>query len=191
MNLLLYQSTTWEQVPQRSTLMGLVDRVGYGDPYRYQIGEVSPAVQWLPDTCRTTDLIFTAYDMALPDFPELIGYCIMQPYETYSHEHKPEQYGVEPQTCIYIAELGIDESARGKRIGSILLDFAMVHCPRETTSWLVRTLVNIHGTDKPNPAIAFYKKRGFQIVDEQGTGQPLIEVRSQRPRLFLRKDATP
>ena len=188
MNLLLHQSASWDAVPQPVALIGLVDQVGYGNPYRYQPGAIAPAVQWLPDTCRDTDLIFTAYDMAVSAFPDLIGYCIMKPYTTYARfGYRSNQYGVEPETCIYIAELGIAEQARGHRIGSILLDFATSHCPPQTRSYLVRTMVNQYDTDEPNPAIAFYQKRGFVVVEDQETQQPLIEVSSQRPRLFLRR----
>ncbi|MEM8533961.1 MAG: GNAT family N-acetyltransferase [Chloroflexota bacterium] len=189
MNLLLQQSSSWDEIPQQSALIGLVSRVAYDTPYYYMPSEIPPTSQWLPDACRDTNLIFTAYNMAVPSFPDLIGYCVMKPYETYPQfVHTPEQHGVIPESCIYIAELGVDESARGHRIGSILLDFAMAHGPPETRSYLVRTPVNIYGTNQPNPAVAFYEKRGFHIVENQGEQQPLIEAKHQRPRLFLRKD---
>lgn len=189
MNLLLRQSSSWDDIPQSDKLMVLIDEVGYGEPYYYKPEEIPPAKDWLPITCQDTNLIFTAWDVSEPSTTNLVGYCIMQPYITYpSFGHAADEYGVTAATCIYIAEFGIAESARGKRLGSILLDFSQAHCPAETSSYLVRTLVKTYGTDAPNPAVRFYKKKGFRVVEHHETGEPLIEIRSQRPRLFLRYD---
>jgi GNAT superfamily N-acetyltransferase len=192
MDLLLRQSSGWDDVPQSERLLTLVDHIGYGEPYFYTYAETTPAAEWLPAVCQHTDLIFTAYDATMSTPPDLIGYCIMVPYTHYQRfGHTAQEYGVEAESCVYIAEFGVAEKARGKSVGSLLLTFASAHRPPGTSSYLVRTLVDIHGTDQPNPAIKFYEKHGFTVVNDATTGKPLTETLTQRPRLFLRYNFKP
>ena len=174
----------WFDIPEKTSLIALVDDVQQGEPYFNEPGEI-PAKSWLQNSCRDTSLIFTAYH-----WPSVypIGYCVMKPYESYPGlEHGSSEYGVDPKTCIYIAELGISEAVRGMGIGSMLLEFGMKQCPRETTHYLVRTMKRIFGKEGPNRAISFYRnKLGFEIV-RNADGEEIIERIGLRPRLLLRK----
>ncbi|MEO0565590.1 MAG: GNAT family N-acetyltransferase, partial [Chloroflexota bacterium] len=140
MNLLFRRSLGWFDIPEKEALIALVDDVQQGEPYFNEPGEI-PAASWLPNSCRDTSLIFTAYH-----WPSVypIGFCIMKPFEQYTDfENDGQTYGINPKTSIYIAELGVSEATRGMGVGLMLLNFGMKQCPFETTHYLVRTMKGV------------------------------------------------
>ena len=160
----------------------LVDDVQSGEPYFDPPGTLM-AAEWLPGACDESTHIVLARNGG-----RIVGYCTAQPFASYPRfQSSAADYGVVPSSCLYLSEMGVARSSRGGGLGSILLQHLKVRTKPPFDTILVRTLQMIHGTRRPNPAIAFYRKHGFTLVS--GGSGPLIEDGSalrDRPRVFLR-----
>ena len=167
------QLTDWDSIPNRDALVELVQSVSNGHPYNYAPGEIAHASVWLPELHRKTRLFFAAYAVGTDD-PQ--AYCLLLPFISYGRLNALiDQFGIDPSTCMYIAELGTAPAARGQGIAARLLQLAAEGCPTTTTSYLVRTLVI------NELAIKLYQKHGFEVIEN------VRQVHNNRERLFLKK----
>lgn len=169
-------------IPDTASLFETVDAVQAGVPYNDDSGTLQAKV-WLPETLDASEFIFL-YTAA----GRHAAYLTAQPYLTYGRfANAPAEYGVEAAHCLYISELGVAETHRGRGIGTHLLQALLGQIPARFDSVLVRTMQWIFPTQTPNPAIDFYRLQGFDVVG--GAKGPLIEddgPMKARPRIFLR-----
>ena len=160
----------------------LVDEVQSGEPY-FDTPDTLTAAKWLPGACDASTSIVLARDGG-----RIVGYCTAQPFESYGgFRSSAADYGVTPRSCLYLSEMGVSKSGRGNGVGRALLGALKNRMDPAFDAILVRTLRSIHGTPDPNPAIAFYRKNGFDLV--MAKSDPLIEdgpTLRHRPRVFLR-----
>jgi ribosomal protein S18 acetylase RimI-like enzyme len=152
-----------------SALCDLVERIQQQPPYSYKPGEIRAAASWFPPLVAMARVALVATLGGRP-----VGYCVSLPIETYGklNDLLP-QLGVEPATTEYLAELGVDTSVRRQGIASALLEGMHAALPATTTAVVIRTLA------ENAPAIAFYERHGYQLIDG------VRQVWNGRPRIFL------
>ena len=160
----------------------LVDEVQSGEPY-FDTPDTLTAAEWLPGACDASTHIILARDGG-----RIVGYCLAQPFGSYRRfQSSAADYGVVSSSCLYLSEMGVAKSGRGNGVGRTLLRELKNRMDHTFDTILVRTLQSTYGTPHPNPAIAFYRKDGFDLVMTKGG--PLIEdgpALRHRPRVFLR-----
>ena len=160
----------------------LVDEVQTGEPY-FDPPETLAAAEWLPGACEQSVHIILARDGG-----RIVGYCMAQPFESYGRfQSSAADFGVVSSSCLYLSEMGVARSGRGNGIGRALLGELKDRLDPRFDTILVRTLQSTYGTPHPNPAVAFYRKTGFDLVTTKSG--PLVEdgaALRHRPRVFLR-----
>ncbi|MCP9484074.1 GNAT family N-acetyltransferase [Shimia sp. CNT1-13L.2] len=170
------------QIADPNALFALIDRVQAGVPYNDTSGSML-AKEWAPKAIGDSKTVLLAFEGA-----KVLGYCFGQPYQSYEgFLSSAAAYDVEPETCMYLSEFGVDASARNSGVGTKLLGALIAENDSAFESILVRTMLRVFGTDEPNPAIAFYEKAGFELV--RSGGDVLVEDAGRfadRPRVFLR-----
>lgn len=172
-----------EEISRFSELANLVDEVQSGEPYFDDPGAFR-AADWLPRACEDACVILLAQNEK-----GILGYCLAQPFTSYGNfQSSPADYGIDPEKCLYLSELGVSQTARGMGVGTMLVNALRQGMESPFSEILVRTLRRVHGTDQVNPAINFYESLDFTIV-RQGD-EPLIETLRDRPRVFLRWSAS-
>lgn len=166
----------------RAGLHALVDAVQSGTPYFDPPGSL-PAASWMPAALDAASHVYLAREQ-----DGIVGFLLAQPFTSYGKFlFRPSAYGVRPHACIYLSELGVAQTVRGKGVGRRLVDGLVAEARATLSDILVRTVHKIHGTDQRNPAIDFYLALGFDMV--MIDGQPLIEdgpTLRNKPRVFLR-----
>ncbi|GAA6182729.1 MULTISPECIES: GNAT family N-acetyltransferase [unclassified Shimia] len=173
---------TDENIADRNALFDLIDRVQRGVPYNDTDGSMS-AADWAPKALDDSSLILLAMEGS-----EVLGYCFGQPYQSYEgFLSSASEYGVQPNSCLYLSEFGVDERVRKRGVGTKLINALLAETKGNHESILVRTMLHVFGTHSENPAIQFYKKAGFDLVL---SGEEILIEKAgrfaERPRIFLR-----
>lgn len=159
------------ELPEPGPLVDLVSTIQHEPPYSYRPGEIRPADEWFPELVARAELVFVAYGTGRP-----VGYCVALPVSAYGKLGDfADRLGVDFATTAYVAELGVAAGVRRQGIASLLLRQVHDALTPRTTDVLIRTLAD------NGPAITFYRRHGYRVVDD---------VRQQwhgRPRVFLTK----
>ncbi|TCC50639.1 GNAT family N-acetyltransferase [Kribbella capetownensis] len=136
-------------------LVHLVERIQHSPPYSYRTGEIRAASQWFPP------LVSKSRETVIAELDERpVGYCVSLPIAAYGQlDNLLGELAVDPATTEYLAELGVDETVRRQGIASALLSRLHDGLPSATTAVLIRTLADNH------PAIEFYRRQGYQLID--------------------------
>ncbi|MEU4389880.1 GNAT family N-acetyltransferase [Kribbella sp. NPDC023855] len=155
--------------PAGTALIALVESIQQQPPYSYQPGEIRPASSWFPALLATSRLALVATADEHP-----VGYCVSLPITAYGKlDDLIPQLQLDPATTEYLAELGVDSSRRRHGIASTLLERMHHGLPPSTTAVVVRTLAG------NEPAIAFYKLHGYELIDG------VTQLWNGRERIFL------
>jgi ribosomal protein S18 acetylase RimI-like enzyme len=168
-DLRIVQVERMSELPEPAAVLDLVAEIQHAPPYSYRPGEVRAAHEWFPELVATAELVFVAYGTGKP-----VGFCVALPISAYGNlDGLGDRLGVDLATTAYLAELGVAASVRRHGVASLLLRHMHDALTPDTTDVVVRTIAG------NEPAIAFYQRHGYQVVDS------VTQQLNGRPRIFL------
>jgi ribosomal protein S18 acetylase RimI-like enzyme len=157
-----------------AALLALVQDIQDNPPYDYRPGEVASAREWFPPLVEQASHAYVARRGEEP-----VGFLVALPITAYGKvDDFEEALGVDFETTLYLAELGISSDARRIGLASTLIERLHADVPASTTACVVRTL------DHNAPAIALYERHGYELADG------VIQQWNGRPRVFLTRRFT-